>query len=159
MNFCRQNAFSSLSRMALAGQAGFGCLWGWWALNNLLSSQSDILSTLSLWLFSQLTDVRRAGKKEESYSLHMQSNVLPPKSYGHTGQLISLSWKRKWQHAEYSCLKNPIDRGAWQAAVQGSKRVNNLSTTSVSTLVCHLKMGKIVSISFIHSLDLYCWEN
>ena len=77
----------------------------------------------------------------------------------HTGQLISLSWRRKWQHAEYSCLKNPIHRGAWRAAVQGSKRVNNLSTTSISTLVCHLKMWKIISISFIHSLDSYCWEN
>ena len=27
-------------------------------------------------------------------------------------------WRRKWQPLQYSCLKNPIHRGAWWAIVQ-----------------------------------------
>ena len=31
-----------------------------------------------------------------------------------------LIWRRKWQPTpEYSCLENPVDRGAWWAAVHG----------------------------------------
>ena len=26
-------------------------------------------------------------------------------------------WKRKWQPLQYSCLENPVDRGAWRATV------------------------------------------
>ena len=26
-------------------------------------------------------------------------------------------WRRKWQPLQYSCLENPVDRGAWWAAV------------------------------------------
>ena len=29
-----------------------------------------------------------------------------------------IPWRRKWQPTPYSCLKNPIDRGAWQSTVQ-----------------------------------------
>ena len=28
-----------------------------------------------------------------------------------------VSWKRKWQPLQYSCLKNPLDRGDWRATV------------------------------------------
>ena len=28
-------------------------------------------------------------------------------------------WSRKWQPTPYSCLENPMDRGAWQAIVHG----------------------------------------
>ena len=28
-------------------------------------------------------------------------------------------WRRKWQPLQYSCLENPMDRGAWQAMVHG----------------------------------------
>ena len=28
-----------------------------------------------------------------------------------------ISWNRKWQPLQYSCLGNPTDRGAWQATV------------------------------------------
>ena len=27
--------------------------------------------------------------------------------------------RRKWHPLQYSCLENPMDRGAWQAAVHG----------------------------------------
>ena len=26
-------------------------------------------------------------------------------------------WRRKWQHTRYSCLENPMERGAWRATV------------------------------------------
>ena len=30
-----------------------------------------------------------------------------------------IPWRRKWQPLQYSCLENPMDRGAWQAIVHG----------------------------------------
>ena len=29
-----------------------------------------------------------------------------------------IPWRRKWQPLQYSCVKNPMDRGAWQTIVQ-----------------------------------------
>jgi len=37
-------------------------------------------------------------------------------------------WRRKWQptpQLQYSCLENPLDRGAWQATVHGVARVGH----------------------------------
>ena len=28
-------------------------------------------------------------------------------------------WRRKWNPLQYSCLENPMDRGAWQTTVDG----------------------------------------
>ena len=33
--------------------------------------------------------------------------------------LNSLIWRRQWHPLQYSCLENPMDRGAWWAAVHG----------------------------------------
>ena len=33
-----------------------------------------------------------------------------------------ISWRRKWQPLQYSCLGNPMDRGAWWATVQRVSR-------------------------------------
>ena len=30
-----------------------------------------------------------------------------------------IPWKRKWHPLQYSCLGNPMDRGAWWATVHG----------------------------------------
>jgi len=30
-----------------------------------------------------------------------------------------IPWSRIWKLLQYSCLENPIDRGAWQATVHG----------------------------------------
>ena len=35
-----------------------------------------------------------------------------------------IPWRRKWP-LQYSCLENPIDRGAWQATVHGVTRVGH----------------------------------
>ena len=31
-------------------------------------------------------------------------------------------WRRKWQPLQYSCLENPMDRGAWRAIVHGTAK-------------------------------------
>ena len=31
----------------------------------------------------------------------------------------NISWRKAWQPTQYSCLENPTERGAWQAAVHG----------------------------------------
>ena len=42
-------------------------------------------------------------------------------------------WRRKWPALQYSCLENPMDRGAWQAAVYGVARVgDDLATKSTN---------------------------
>ena len=46
-----------------------------------------------------------------------------------------IPWRRKWQPAQYSCLENPIDRGAWQAAVHRvAKSQTRLSAHACRTL-------------------------
>ena len=42
--------------------------------------------------------------------------------HGFNSWVGKIPWRRKWQPAQYSCLENPMDRGAWQATVhQGLK--------------------------------------
>ena len=33
-----------------------------------------------------------------------------------------IPWRRKWQPRQYSCLENPMDRGAWRATVHGTAK-------------------------------------
>ena len=33
-----------------------------------------------------------------------------------------IPWRRKWQPLQYSCLKNPMDRGAWWVQSNGLQR-------------------------------------
>jgi len=33
--------------------------------------------------------------------------------------LRKITWRRKWQPLQYSCLENAMDRGAWPAIVHG----------------------------------------
>ena len=32
---------------------------------------------------------------------------------------VELPWRRKWHPLQYSCLEDPVDGGAWRAAVHG----------------------------------------
>ena len=38
-----------------------------------------------------------------------------------------ISWNRKWQPLQYSCLGNPTDRGAWQAIVYGVAKESDMT--------------------------------
>ena len=39
------------------------------------------------------------------------------KTYEFNPWIKKIHWSRKWQPFQYSCLENPMDRGAWQATV------------------------------------------
>ena len=44
-----------------------------------------------------------------------------------------IPWSRKWQPLQYSCPKNPMDRGAWQATIHGvAKSQTQLSTAQLT---------------------------
>ena len=43
--------------------------------------------------------------------------------------LGKVPWRRKWQPTPYSCLENPMDRGAWWATAHGV--ATELETTSL----------------------------
>ena len=36
-----------------------------------------------------------------------------------------VAWRRAWHHIQYSCLENPMDRGAWRLQSMGSQRVGH----------------------------------
>ena len=40
-----------------------------------------------------------------------------------------IPWRRAWQPTSYSCLENPMDRGAWRATVH---RVTKSDTTDAT---------------------------
>ena len=56
-----------------------------------------------------------------------------------------ISWRRKWQPTQYSCLKNSMDRGAWWATVHGvTKSQAQLSDSAhmhARVRNCHLGQG------------------
>ena len=45
--------------------------------------------------------------------------------------VAKMPWRRKWQTFHYSCLGNPVDRGAWQAIVHGVTRVRHVLATKL----------------------------
>ena len=47
-------------------------------------------------------------------------------------------WRRKWQPLQYSCLENPVDRGAWWAAGHGVAQ----SWTRLKRLSMHACIGE-----------------
>ena len=46
---------------------------------------------------------------------------------------MRVPWRRKWQPLQYSCLGNPMDKGAWQVIVQGVTR-SSVQFTSLQSL-------------------------
>ena len=47
-----------------------------------------------------------------------------------------IPWRREWQPLQYSCLENPMDRGAWKSTVHGVKK--NWTRLSKATKHTHL---------------------
>ena len=40
------------------------------------------------------------------------------RDHGFDSWVEKILWRRKWQPLQYSCLENPMDRGAWQATAE-----------------------------------------
>ena len=49
-----------------------------------------------------------------------------------------IPWRKKWQPTPYSCLENPMDRGAWWASPRGRKEPNTTGLLTLSDLDVHL---------------------
>ena len=43
--------------------------------------------------------------------------------------LGKILWGRKWQPLQYSCLENPMDRGAWWSTVHGVAKIQTQLST------------------------------
>ena len=51
---------------------------------------------------------------------------------------------------QYSCLENPMDRGAWQATVHGVARVGHNLATKLQTITSHVIFQQIVLTLFLY---------
>ena len=65
-------------------------------------------------------------------------------------------WKRSWQPTQYSCLENPMDRGAWQAAAHrvahGRHDWSDLAHTKAS--VCHSRYAQETLLRVVMHLPM-----
>ena len=52
-----------------------------------------------------------------------------------------IPWRRKCNPLQYSCLENPVDRGAWWAAVHGVTTVRDMEVTKRTHTI--LQMGNV----------------
>ena len=63
---------------------------------------------------------------------YADDTILTYKRHGFNPWVGKIPWKRTWQATPYSCLGNPIERGAWQAiihtAAQSWTQLKQLST-------------------------------
>ena len=49
-------------------------------------------------------------------------------------------WSRKWHPLQSSCLENPVDRGAWRAAVRGVAELDMTECTCAERLAAGLTL-------------------
>ena len=67
-----------------------------------------------------------------------------PANGGDTGSILGQEdplEKEKDNPLQYSCLENPVDRGAWQATVHGVTRVRHNLATKPILLKVFLELG------------------
>ena len=56
-----------------------------------------------------------------------------------------IPWRRKWQPTPYSCLENPMDRGAWRASPWGREEPNTTGRLTLWNLDVHLRQCLVQS--------------
>ena len=64
----------------------------------------------------------------------MVKNLLADAGDGFNPWVGKISWRRKWNPVQYSCLKNPMDKGGLWATVHG---VAELDTTEHAHVPCN----------------------
>ena len=62
--------------------------------------------------FLRLNNIWLSGLKKKSQCRNSRRCGFHP-------WVKKIPWRRKWQHIQYPCLDNPMDRGAWWAIVHG----------------------------------------
>ena len=67
-----------------------------------------------------------------------------------------IPWRRAWHPLQYSCLENPMDRGAWRAAVQGV--ANSQTWLSTLSICCSLKLHKVSQLTLYNNLGLFVFN-
>ena len=97
------------------------------------------LSSISLSLLIIISTIQGHCELKREYTIKATSTVQwlggsvvknPPVNAGNTGSIPGLGrspGEGNGNPLQYSCLKNPVDRGAWQATVHGvvSQRVRH----------------------------------
>ena len=60
-----------------------------------------------------------------------------------------IPWRRTWHPFQYSCLKNPIDKGTWQATVLRVAKCQTQPSNGIYTQVVTINWSCYVDESFL----------
>ena len=83
---------------------------------------------------------------QDMEAIHMSIHIRMDKE-----DIVYIYWRRKWQSTQYSCLENPVDRGAWRAAVRG--------VAQSRTRLKRLSMNACIGEGNSNLLQCSCLEN
>ena len=101
----------------------------------LFSSSLDVLTKcccIRVFAFSNITQESLGALRAESVPIHSSLSGSADKesacNAGDLGSIPGLGRSPGWRHGsplQYSCLENPMDRGAWWATVHGARRIGH----------------------------------
>ena len=106
-----------------ASQGGCGACPTYFHLNHRPLSIAPFLKTLASYILPSTKNwgfPRGSVSKESTCTSGECQQCRRPRFDPWVGKI---SWRRKWQLLQYSCLGYSTDRGAWQATVHGVARV------------------------------------
>ena len=109
-------------------------LWYIYAMEYYLAIKRNEFELADLkWTNPQLiiqSEVNQKEKNKHHILMYMKSRALPwwlsgkeptcqCRRHRSNPRVRKIPWRRKWQPLQYSCLRNSMDRGAWQTRVHG----------------------------------------
>ena len=109
-------------------------LWYIYTMEYYLAIKRNEFESVDLkWTNLQLVIQSKVSQKEKNkyhILIYMESRGLPCwlsgkestckcRRHGFDPWVRKIPWRRKWQPLHYSCLRNSMDRGAWQTRVHG----------------------------------------
>ena len=78
------------------------------------------------------------------------------KRQGFNPLVRKITWRRKWQPLQYSCLENPMNRGAWRATVHGvtksQTRLSDWAGTYTHTTSFFIRSSVAEHLGWFHVL-------